>query len=75
MVFSATLYFSYIMAERFIGGGNRSTENITELWQVTAKRIAVVNTIITFDEIQHSLFSLHSHTYRQYVIFFYTEMI
>ena len=75
MVFSATLYFSYIMAERFIGGGNRSTENITELWQVTVKRIAVVNTVITFDEIQHSLFSLHSHTYRQYVIFFYTEMI
>jgi precorrin-6B methylase 2 len=75
VVFSATLYFSYIMAERFIGGGNRSTENITELWQVTVKRIAVVNTVITFDEIQHSLFSLHSHTYRQYVIFFYTEMI
>jgi hypothetical protein len=36
MVFNATLYFSYIVAERFIGGGNRSTEKITELWQVTA---------------------------------------
>jgi hypothetical protein len=75
MVFNATLYFSYIVAERFIGGGNRSTEKITELRQVTVKLIAVVNTIITFDEIQHSLFSLHSHTYRQYAIFFYTAMI
>ena len=62
MVLNATLYFSYIVAERFIGGGNRSTENIIELRQVTVKLIAVVNTFITFDEIQHSLFSLHSHT-------------
>ena len=73
MVLNATLYFSYIVAERFIGGGNRSTEKITELRQVTVKLIAVVNTFITFDEIQHSLFSLHSHTLDSMLIFFTQE--
>ena len=75
MVFNATLYFSYIVAERFIDGGSRSIEKITELRQVSVKIIPVVNIIIKFDEIQHSLFSLHSHTYRQYAIIFYTELI